>query len=277
MSAMPAPEPVAVDISAPPAVALLRVDQRLRGAVPEDEQGLAERIVVVPAHELSAGRWSPEVALGDGARPFAVLLLRGMVTHEITVAGRRSANLLGPGDLFRPWRDGDASVPYEARWTATHGTEIAVLDGRFVMATRRWPRLSTVVYDRLAEQLEAAAVRAAIVGLPRVEERVLALFWQLADHWGIVTADGVVVRLALTHAAIGRLVAARRPTVSLALHALADAGLLWRGATDDWVLARDSRATLAADCVHRFDTARSPTRRRSPVEADRATREPGGG
>jgi hypothetical protein len=53
----------------------------------------------------------------------------------------------------------------------------------FITAARRWPGLSTVVYERLAEQLEAASVRAAIVGLPRVEERVLALLWHLADRW----------------------------------------------------------------------------------------------
>ena len=32
--------------------------------------------------------------------------------------------------------------------------------------------LAAVVYDRLAEQLQAAAVRAAISALPRVEERL---------------------------------------------------------------------------------------------------------
>ena len=158
----------------------------------------------------------------------------------------------------------------DARWTASRGAEIAVLDERFVTTTRRWPGLSTVVYDRLAEQLEVAAVRAAIVGLPRVEERVLALFWQLADRWGVVTADGVVVRLALTHAVIGELVAARRPTVSLALHGLADAGLLRRSANRDWVLAHHSRATLAADCGHRFDDRRLAPGAPSPVDADRA-------
>jgi CRP/FNR family transcriptional regulator, cyclic AMP receptor protein len=174
------------------------------------------------------------------------------------LAGRRSATLLGPGDLFRPWRRAETSVPGDERWTARPGATIAMLDERFVTATRRWPGLSTVVYERFAEQLEAASVRAAIVGLPRVEERVLALLWHLADRWGIVRPDGVLVRLALTHALIGCLVGAQRPTVSLALQALADAGHLWRGDSDAWTLAHDSRATLSPDGAARVDYRRTP-------------------
>jgi CRP/FNR family cyclic AMP-dependent transcriptional regulator len=124
------------------------------------------------------------------------------------------------------------------------GTTVAVLDERFAASARRWPGLSTVVYERLAEQLDDTAVRAAIVGLPRIEERVLALFWQLADRWGVVTPDGIVVRLALTHAMIGELVGAQRPTVSLALQALAEAGDLRRATPSTWALSRASHAKL---------------------------------
>jgi DNA-binding IclR family transcriptional regulator len=50
----------------------------------------------------------------------------------------------------------------------------------------------------------------------------------------------VVVRLQLTHELIGRLIGARRPTVSLALHALAEEGILERRDADSWRLAHDS-------------------------------------
>jgi len=231
----------------PSAVALLGVDAALRAAVPADDRRFAERVLVVPRRDLPDGQWSPGMLVGDGARPLAALVLRGLVTHDVILAGRCSANLLGPGDLFRPWRSPDTSLPCDARWTAAGGAAIALLDARFVRAARRWPGLATAVYERMAEQLDDAAVRAAIVALPRVEERVLALFWQLADRWGVVRPDGVVVRLALTHAVIGELVGARRPTVSLALQALAEDGLLRRQAADAWVLHHDSFAALGPD------------------------------
>jgi CRP-like cAMP-binding protein len=186
------------------------------------------------------------VAVG-GAHPFAALLLDGVVTYEIKLAGRRSAQLLGPGDLFRPWSSTEASLRYASSWSAAGDAAIALLDDHFLVAARRWPRLAAVVYDRLADQLEVGAVRAAIVALPRVEQRVLALFWQLADRWGIVRPEGVVVRLALTHEVIGRLVGAQRPTISLALHTLAEQELLSRDDAGAWSLSRESLTILAAD------------------------------
>ena len=58
--------------------------------------------------------------------------------------------------------------------------------------------------------------------LTRVERRLKALFWHLAERWGRVSGDGVIVPLALTHRILGQLVGARRPTVSTALSELAE-------------------------------------------------------
>jgi CRP/FNR family cyclic AMP-dependent transcriptional regulator len=256
---------------APSTVRLLSVDAGLRAAVPADDRRLAERVLVVPYREFEAGSWSPEALLDDSARPLAALLLRGVVTHELMLAGRRSANVLGPGDLFRPWRSADTAVPCASSWSTGGGAAMAVLDGRFLTAARRWPGLSAVVYERLAEQLETAEVRAAVTALPRVEERVLALFWLLADRWGVVRPEGVVVELALTHALIGHLVGSQRPTVSLALQALAEGGLLQRADTDAWILGHDSRTALAVTPDRRFDDGPAACARglgRQPRRAD---------
>jgi Crp-like helix-turn-helix domain len=50
----------------------------------------------------------------------------------------------------------------------------------------------------------------------------MALFWHLAERWGRVSGNGVLVPLALTHRILGQLVGARRPTVSTALRELAN-------------------------------------------------------
>jgi CRP-like cAMP-binding protein len=247
LSALVARAPDAAVTPTPSTVALLGVDAALREAVRPEERPFAARVLVVPRHELADGAWSPDMLVADGARPLGALVLRGLVTQELILAGRSSANLIAPGDLFRPWRSADTSLPCDARWTATGGAAIALLDERFAAAARRWPGLSAVVHERMAEQLDDAAVRAAIVALPRVEDRILALFWQLADRFGVVRADGVVVRLALTHEVIGQLVGARRPTVSLALQALATQGLVRRDTTGTWLLRPDSSAALGPD------------------------------
>ena len=74
----------------------------------------------------------------------------------------------------------------------------------------------------------------------------LALFWQLADRWGTVTAFGVAVSLQLTHEVLGRLVGAQRPTVTLALSELAEAGLVVRVPKAGWLLSRDSYGELGS-------------------------------
>ena len=221
------------------------MDARLRAAVPELERPVAERAVLVPARELGPGPWRTEsLRPDDDDDVLAALVVRGLATREITIAGRRSAELLGPGDVFHPWTGTDPVFPSTSRWASDSRALIAVLDGRFVAAARRWPQLIAVVHERLAEQLERATLRAAIIALPRVEQRILGMFWQLAERWGTVRSEGVVIQLAITHELIGQLIGAQRPTVSLALQALAGEGLLRRTSPHAWTLRQDSGHAL---------------------------------
>ena len=71
--------------------------------------------------------------------------------------------------------------------------------------------------QRLTDQL-------VICQLPRVDQRVLAVMWLLAESWGQVTPGGIRLPLTLTHETLGALVGARRPTVTLALRKLSDEG-----------------------------------------------------
>jgi CRP-like cAMP-binding protein len=100
-----------------------------------------------------------------------------------------------------------------------------------------WPTdLLAAVHAQLAEQCHRASVHLAILGLPRVEDRILALLGDVAVRLGRVAREGVLVDLPLTHRLLGRMVAARRPTVSLALAVLAEQGRLRRRADGTWVL-----------------------------------------
>jgi Crp-like helix-turn-helix domain len=63
-----------------------------------------------------------------------------------------------------------------------------------------------------------------ICQLPRVDQRVLALLWLLAESWSQVTPGGVRLPLTLTHETLGAMIGARRPTVTLALRKLSKDG-----------------------------------------------------
>jgi CRP/FNR family transcriptional regulator, cyclic AMP receptor protein len=200
------------------------------------------------------------------------LILDGIITHEVILAGRCNAELFGPGDVFRPWSAAESVLPCTTRWTTT-GATLAVLDQRFLTAARRWPGLSAAIHERLADQADRAALRTAIIALPRVEQRVLAVFWQLAERWGVVRPGGVAIDLAVTHAVIGQLVGAQRPTVSLALQELADAGLLQRTGPSEWMLNPASLEALAGGDQAVRPGADPPVDVLSPMRTDQQVRQ----
>jgi CRP-like cAMP-binding protein len=222
----------------PSLVALLRADPDLGAGIPAAQLGHAERVVVSERHRLDAGRWEP----GEPADA-TYLILDGVIAREIDLVDRRCLQLLGPGDLLRPGPDADLGVPAGTVWTALGPASLATLDGRFMLAARRWPSLAEVVQSRLLAQLDRLALDVAIAHLTRIELRVLAVLWHLAGRWGRVTPQGVLVPLPLTHDMLGRLAGAQRPTVTIAVTQLAHDGAIERS-VDGWLLAPDSTRLL---------------------------------
>lgn len=250
MSAVVSPAARIKEPDPPPGVPvkLPALGRDLLAAVPPAERQLAERVPVAMLHHLSSGQWSP-TDLGDGAHrtDHAALILQGTIVRNIALGGRASSHLHGPGDLLRPWRGVDTVLPGQETWICwSRDAQVAVLGDRFSQVAARWPRLSILVRERLADQLDRATMHTAILSLPRAEQRILALLWQLAERWGTVTPAGVVLRIDLTHELLGRLVGARRPTVSLALQALAEDRSVERLQAGAWLLSHDSARRIGS-------------------------------
>jgi CRP/FNR family transcriptional regulator, cyclic AMP receptor protein len=120
-----------------------------------------------------------------------------------------------------------------------------IFDERMLVIARRWPRLMLAILERGAEQPRHALLQQAISQLPRIEDRLLALFWSIADRRGTVRPDGICVRLRVTHETLARMTGARRPTVSLGLRTLADDGLV-RPDDGGWIINPESIELLAS-------------------------------
>jgi CRP/FNR family transcriptional regulator, cyclic AMP receptor protein len=123
----------------------------------------------------------------------------------------------------------------EAECCAAAPSRLALLDKRVLSAARRWPRLMAGLHARIGQQSERLAVQLVICQLPRVEERLLALLWLLAESWGRVTPAGTTVPVSLTHEALGEVIGAKRSTVSLALSELTERGAIV-GQNGSWLL-----------------------------------------
>ncbi|MEA2312190.1 MAG: family transcriptional regulator, cyclic receptor protein [Solirubrobacteraceae bacterium] len=217
---------------------LLDLDPDL-GALLTDGERRAEahRRLVVDAYRVPKGPLRFGSA-DTSPEHVGLLLLDGVVSREVLVSDTVSTELLGPGDVVRPWaaEDGPAFLEMEVRWTALTESRVAVLDRHFGIRLAAWPEVTAMLIDRVNARAQRLATTQAISQLVKVDRRLLALFWHLAERWGRITPDGVVIPLTLSHRMLSQLVGARRPTVSTSISALAERGEVLRRDDGTWLV-----------------------------------------
>ena len=92
------------------------------------------------------------------------------------------------------------------------------------------------LFNRGTRRAHALAVSLAIAYHQRVDDRLMLTLWHLAERWGRVRSEGIVVPLPLSHQRLADLIGAHRPSVTTALGKLAREGSLSRRENGDWVL-----------------------------------------
>jgi CRP-like cAMP-binding protein len=222
-----------------PSQSLLRLDPDLGQLLSAERRALAEEQLTASVATVAPGVWRPDrLCAAHRASNVGLLVLSGALVREIRLVDPASAELFGPGDIFRTWH-GDAAPPMlraSTEWRALERTSVAVMDGATALTLRGYPDVMAVVLDRLNARAERLAVTQAISQITGVETRVEALLWHLSQRWGRVGKQGVIVDLVLSHRLIGSLVGARRPTVSTALARLVDEGRVIRRDDGTWLL-----------------------------------------
>src|SRR5690349_17081692 len=191
------------------------------------EERVAASALSVPCLQLESGDVDVH-RLVERTASFGAFVVDGMLAAHMRVGEQAGMRILGPGDVVSAAVAEPSMLLVDAGWRAAVPTRIALLGKDVLIGAHRWPRLIAGLHARTAEQIERVAVQLAICQLPRVEDRLLALFWLLAESWGRVTPAGTALPLALTHETLGALVGARRPTVTLALGELSERGAVLR-------------------------------------------------
>lgn len=229
-----------------PDVRLLEADPDLATGLREDELAAATRVALARTHVLERGTWSPPRERPSGPAAIGLLVLDGLLMRSVDIGDRCSTELLGEGDLLRPWqRDAeDGPVAVGSGWTVLEPTRVAVLDGRFAAAVASWPPITSALVGRALRRARWQGIFAALSHMNRVDHRVLLAFWYFAERWGRVRPDGILVRLPVTHEQLGALVGARRPSVTTALSALGEAGLIEAVARGEWLLTPAAHASV---------------------------------
>jgi CRP/FNR family transcriptional regulator, cyclic AMP receptor protein len=174
-------------------------------------------------------------SLLDVNRAFGATVLEGIVMSAQRIGEQTGIQLLGPGDLLLPGGELWPGWLSDVELRPPESLRLALFGDELLAAVYRWPRLIQGLCSCASDQLGRLNAQLVICQLPRVDERVLAMLWLLAESWGQVTAAGVRLPLTLTHEALGALVGARRPTVTLALRKLIRQGSILHQDTG-WLL-----------------------------------------
>jgi hypothetical protein len=207
---------------------------------------VARRHLVADLLVVKPGQWVPTSDFQTGPGHLGLLILDGLLTRNVIIDKPLATELVGRGDLLRPAdRDGqDAPIPFGIGWNVLRPTQIAILDAAFTRVAGHWPPVIEFIVRGASNRVHSLAISLAISNLRHVDTRLLVLMWYLADRWGKVRPDGVLVPLTLTHETLARLVGARRPSVSTALGKLAQDGRMVRMANRHWLLQGDPPSAL---------------------------------
>jgi CRP/FNR family transcriptional regulator, cyclic AMP receptor protein len=223
------------------AISIVDADPDLADLLTPGELSRARREALTRVQQLSPGQWDAAAAHEPAEHHRGFLVVDGLLSRTVDVLGRHCVELVGHGDVMRPWSwdEVGSHVRAEVGWTVLEPTRLAVLDHAFVLRIVPWPQLGLELFNRGTRRAHHLAVALAIAHHQRVEDRVVLTLWHLAERWGRVHPDGIVVPLPLSHQRLADLVGAQRQSVTTALGELQRRGAVGRRDDGDWVLHGD--------------------------------------
>jgi hypothetical protein len=216
-------------------VRLCDVDPDLLGSAGR-RHGVADR--ELDLIRLETGRWT-DADRFEGLE-LGLLIIDGMLARRVGLGEQRRSELLGVGDLIRPWEREEpfGTLALQVEWEVMASARLAVLDAGFVHAAAATPEVLSALAVRSVRRSQRLAVQLAISDLRYIDHRLLAFFRHLGDRWGRMTANGMHLPIRMTHELIAELVGAKRPTVTTALGELERAGALVRLPDRTWLVRR---------------------------------------
>lgn len=216
---------------------LLECDPRLAEGLPAEERAAAAESLPVQAAMLRKGSWDPGVGPPETGQ-LGYLVCGGVLIRRVEVGRGRGIELLGEGDILRPWQE-DASSFCRSSWEILEPTTIMVLGPAVARGLARWPAIASNLLARGVSRSRASTAAAAISSIVGLDERLLILLWHLAERWGDPAKEGIRIPIGLPHRLLAELVGARRPSVTTALTSLQEEGRLAHASDGCLVLRGD--------------------------------------
>jgi CRP-like cAMP-binding protein len=183
---------------------------------------------------VRSGPWQPADDPALDREPLPLLLVDGALQRTVAIGGREGADLLGPGDVVRLDNDDHG---FSTRYRALLPCRLAVMDERVEALVAARPELVSALMDAVVRRAGDLAMQVVLAQFVAIDDRLRALFPRLAERWGRVTADGVVLPGFLSHTVLSALVGARRPSLTAAVGRMVEEGSVHRLPDRRWLLA----------------------------------------
>ena len=219
-------------------ISIIDADPDLGELLSASELERARREAVTRERRLPVGEWQALEAIEPNVHHRGFLVIDGLIAREVEVLGRRAVELIGAGDVLRPWGwdPSGSHVQAEVGWKVLEPTRLAVLDAGLVARMSPFPGLGLELFARGTRRAHFLAVVLAIAHHQRVDDRLILTLWHLADRWGKVSAQGVIVPMPLPHQRLADIVGAHRPSVTTAMGELVRSGRIRRREDGTWLL-----------------------------------------
>ena len=168
--------------------------------------------------------------------------------RQISLGHRAGAELLGAGDVLRPWEDDGeyAAYPFSASFRVVAPLSLAVLDEAVTRTLMHFPEVVNRLMGRVMARSRRVAGCLVIAQLTSVDTRLQVTLWHLADRFGKVRPDGIGLSLHLTHEMLGLVVGARRPSVTAAMGRLIAHELIAPLPGGGWLLIGDPPQSIVS-------------------------------
>jgi CRP/FNR family transcriptional regulator, cyclic AMP receptor protein len=215
----------------PNTVSVLEVDPDLGRGIEPDDWEAACRATRATLARIGRRECTSLAGVSENGNIVGLVVNHGVISREIALGEHVAFELLTAGDVLPLAASEPDDLDFGGRVTLTalEPAELIVLSKPFIHAAARWPSLLNNLHRRLEAQRQRLAIQGLAAHLPRAEDRLLLILWILADRCGRVTPEGIVLPLSLSHEVLGRLAAARRPTITLALRTLEGTDCVQRG------------------------------------------------
>src|SRR5690349_7821547 len=140
--------------------ALLELDGELGQLLAPERREAAERELRVRVTSFPVGEWHGGRLADADPTHLGLLVVEGVLAREVVLEDTVSVELLGPGDIIRPWNfsAGPELLMLTVRWNALSAVQLGLIDRRTAVTLGRYPEISAVVVDRLADRAKRLAV-----------------------------------------------------------------------------------------------------------------------